>query len=133
MALLAAIFFASYLITGRSLRRRLPVLLYTWLVFVAATFVSVGVIVVAGAPVTGYSDDGYLAIIALTIASQMLAHPGFNYSLGYFSATILSLSGQLVTVVGAVMAFIVFSQMPSVVQIIGSAIMLTGVLLAGRK
>jgi drug/metabolite transporter (DMT)-like permease len=129
----AAFFFACYLTTGRFLRSRLPMLVYTWMVFVAASVISWIVVIGSGVSVTGYSAEGYTMILAVTVTSQLLAHPGFNYSLAYVSATVMSMSGQMVTVVGAILALIAFNELPNALQIVGSVIVLIGVTIAGFR
>jgi drug/metabolite transporter (DMT)-like permease len=133
LALGASVMFAFYMITGRSLRKRLPMVVYTWLVFVSATVASWVTVLVMDVPVTGYNNEAYLAIVGALIGSMLIAHPGFNYALGFFSATMMTLSAQLVTVMGAVMAFFLFDQLPGMMQIFGSVIMLVGVTWAGQK
>ena len=130
LALISALLAGGYFIAGRKVRTHMPLLIYIWLVFSFGALASLVSLAVTSTPVTGHSTQGYMWLIMLTIAAQLVAQSSFNYSLAYLPATLISISGQAVTVVASIGAFFLFEEVPSVLQIVGSAVIIVGVLFA---
>lgn len=129
-ALSGAFLSAFYLNIGRAIRARMSFWPYLWLIFLFAAIVSVIGTLAAGLPLTGYSAKGYLWLVLLTITAQLVAHGAINYALAYVSATFVSISSQVANVFSAVLAFFIFSELPTPLQIIGSIIITAGVIVA---
>jgi drug/metabolite transporter (DMT)-like permease len=130
LALLGAVTVALYLIIGRSLRARLPLLPYVWMVYGFAAVFLLLVLLATGTPVLGYAPNAYVAIILLGLVPQLIGHSAFNYALGYLSATAVSLATQLEPIASAIVAFFVFRELPTNAQIVGAVIILVGVMMA---
>lgn len=131
LALTGAVAFAVYIVIGRKLRARLPLLPYIWLVYSGAAFVLIVAVFVARIPITGYSRDGYLWVVALALIPQLIGHSSFNYAVKYLPATFIGIAGQLEPVASAIIAIFLFREIPQSQQIWGSATILVGVTLAG--
>ena len=130
LALFGALLGAFYLIIGRSVRHRVSFLLFLWLVFSSAAITAAATAIISGLRFTGYSDEGYFWVLMATLFPQLLAHGAFNYSLGYIPATLVGMSGQMVTAISAIVAFLVFKELPAPLQIGGSIVIAVGVVLA---
>jgi drug/metabolite transporter (DMT)-like permease len=129
LSLTGAVTYAFYLIVGRKLRAKISILPFLWLIYgIAAASTSFGVFVTQ-TPVAGYSAQGYVWVIALTLMMQLVAHGSYNYALGYISATYLMVFVQLAVVSSAVLAFFTFHEIPSPPQVIGSAAIISGVII----
>jgi len=133
LALLGSVSIGLYLLIGRRFRLSLPSLAYSWLVFTWAALLSVGAILVTGTPLFGYSLTGYFWILVITIVAQFLGHIPINMGLQYFHATYMSVTLQLSVGVSALLALIIFNEVPSLWQIAGSVAILLGVLLVSWK
>lgn len=129
-SLLSAFLLAVYLNIGRSIRNRISFWPYVWLVFLFAAVTSVLATFAAGMSLTGYSAKGYLWLVVLTITAQIIAHGSINYVLAYVSATFVSISSQVSNVVSVLLAFVIFTELPGPLQIVGSVIIIAGVILA---
>jgi drug/metabolite transporter (DMT)-like permease len=129
-ALGGAIAVAIYLVIGRTVRPKLPLIPYIWLVYGIAAIFALVVVFVARAPVAGFSAQGYLLLLAVAIFPQLLGHSSFNYALKHLSATFVGVASQLEPVSSAFFAFLVFREMPTVVQLAGSVIIILGVVMA---
>lgn len=127
LALAGAIAFAVYLVIGRGVRSKLPLIPYIWLVYGWAAIFLLVVVVIGRLPVTGYSAQGYFWLVAMAIFAQLIGHSSFNYALGYLSATFIGISTQMESIGGAVAAFVLFGEKPLPLQIVGSLIILLGV------
>jgi len=130
LALAGAIAMACYLIIGRRLRVKLSLLPYIWLVYGGAAIFLVGLAIASGASFTGYPAEGYLMIVLLAIAPQLIGHTSFNYALKYMSATYVSITTQMEPIGSAIAAVILFQQVPTRDQLLGSVGILIGVLMA---
>ena len=130
LALMGAIAFAIYLVIGRKVRAKLPLLPYIWLVYSITALFLIVMLLSTATPVTGFPTSGYLAIVLLAIFPQMIGHTSFNYALRYVSATFVSIASQLEPIGSALVAFIVFQELPTEWQLIGSAAIVLGVVLA---
>ncbi len=127
---LAAIAGAANLTVGRSVRRKVSLFPYVWIVFGFGGILGLVYGVFTGVPVFGHPSEGYFWLLMLTIIPQLLGHSGFNFALRYITATMTSLFGQLMTITAAVVAYIMFAEVPTMSDIIGSGIITVGVLIA---
>ena len=130
MALCSGLSASAYLVLARSLRPNIPLVPYMWMIFGFATSIVLVVAFFAGVRFTGYPAEGYMWVGLAAIVSQLVAHPSFNYAVGYLSPTFISISAHSITVMASIMAYIFFQEVPGVGQLIGSAIILAGVSLA---
>ncbi|MCU0476216.1 MAG: DMT family transporter [Anaerolineae bacterium] len=129
LALLGAITVAVYLVIGRGVRARLSLLPYIWSVYGIGALVVVGVCIVSGVPLTGYSLTAYALVAANAVLSQVIGHSTFNYVVKFVPATTIGVATQLEPVLSAVLAFFVLGEMLLPVQIVIGVQILLGVLL----
>ena len=132
LALLSGISAAAYLTLARSLRQRLQLIPYIWMVFGFAGLIAVLASFATGTHITGQSMMGYFWAFMVVIVSQMGAHTAFNIAIAYLSPTFISIAAQLITVVVAVLAIIFFQEIPGSGEVVGSAIIIIGVIFAIR-
>jgi len=130
LALIGAVCVAIYFVIGRSVRSRLSLLPYIWLVYGCAALILLVAIFFVRIPTIGYSAQGYVWLLALALIPQLLGHSSSNYVLRYLSATFVGIISQLEPVLSALVAVIAFQEIPQTLQIIGSAAILVGVALA---
>jgi drug/metabolite transporter (DMT)-like permease len=130
LALFGSISGSAILTIGRSVRAKVSMPTYSWLVFGTGGLVGLLFIFATQTPVLGHPLEGYIWLILLTLISQIVGHGGFNYVAAYFNATFISITGQSLTITAALAAFVMLHEVPGVTEIIGSSIILSGVLLA---
>ena len=130
LALIGSLCFGAYLLIGRQLNNVIPPLLYSFLVFFSAALVTSVFVGASGTQVTGYSAQGYLWVVIVTILAQAMGHLLMNLALQHFTATALAIILQVAVVGSAVIALFLFGEIPSLVQIIGSALVIYGVVIA---
>ncbi len=130
LALTSGLSAASYLTVARSLRPRIPLVPYIWLVFSFALGAVLLAALLTGTSFTGYAPEGYFWVLMATIVSQLIAHPSFSFVVGYLSPTFISISGQSITVLASVAAFFIFQEVPGPGEIIASMVILLGVVFA---
>jgi drug/metabolite transporter (DMT)-like permease len=130
LATIGAVCVAIYFVIGRKLRASLDLLPYIWLVYGCAALILLLAVILMGIPITGYSSEGYLWLVAMALVPQLLGHSSYNYALKYLPATLVGVISQLEPVLSAIAAALVFGEIPTVLQILGSGIILFGVILA---
>ena len=130
LALVGSFCFGAYLLIGRQLNNLIPPLLYSFLVFLSAAICISLAVAATGTPITGYSSEAYLWALVVTILAQVLGHLGMNLALQFLRATALAILLQVGVVVSAVIALLAFGEVPSVVQVAGSALVIYGVVVA---
>lgn len=127
LALVGGVAVAIYLIIGRKLRARLPLLPYIWLVYGWAAIFLVLMVMLTRTPVIGFPADSYLWIVLLALVPQLIGHTTFNYALQYLSATYVSIAIQMEPIGSALAAFLLFREVPTAIQLGGSLLILFGV------
>lgn len=130
MAVFGALCFGIYMLIGRGVQKGMPSLLYSYLVFTSAAIVTSIFVVVTDTPIAGYSTDAYLWTLVVTFLSQVMGHMMINYALKSFSATAMSIVLQVGVVLSAVIAIFTFGEIPTFWQVIGSVLVIIGVVLA---
>jgi drug/metabolite transporter (DMT)-like permease len=132
LALVGAISASAYLLIGRGLRAHLGLLSYIWLAYAtAAGLLWIGV-AASGSQVLGFSAFAYLMLLALAIGPQLLGHTAFNWSLRHLSATFVALSILGEPVGSALLAYFIFDEKLTALQLAGFALILAGIFVAAR-
>jgi drug/metabolite transporter (DMT)-like permease len=130
LALAGSIAGSIYLTIGRKVRAGISIVPYVWLVFGLGGIFGLGIVAMTGTWMTGHPTEGYLWLLVLTLVPQLIGHSGFNYALGYFPATVVSITTQAVTISAAIIAFILFAEVPTMLELLGSVVIAVGVLIA---
>lgn len=130
LAWIGAVAVSAYMLIGRKLRAKLPLIPYIWLVYGMATLVALPLLAITATPVAGFRAEGYLILLAMGLVPQLLGHSSLNYVLEYFPATLVSMFSQLEPIGSALLAFLIFRELPPPQQIVGSGIIVGGVFLA---
>lgn len=129
---IGALAISVYLLIGRKLRAKLPVIPYIWLVYGIAALVMLALALGTATPIWGFRLEGYFILLVMGLAPQLLGHSSMNYILAYFPATLVSMFSQLEPIGSAALALIFFRELPPAQQIIGSCGIIAGVFLASR-
>ncbi len=130
LALIGAVAVAVYFVIGRNLRATLSLIPYIWLVYSCAAIFLIILVIATGIPILGYSFKGYLLLVATALIPQLIGHSSLNFALRYFPASYVGIAAQLEPALSAIVAFLLFTEIPTGLQIIGSVIILSGVILA---
>lgn len=127
LALLAAVAVAAYTLLGRIVRESASTAVYTYLVYLSCTLVLLAICAWQG---YGLMEFGWSAIIVgllLSVFSTVLGHSIFSWCLKYFTPSFVSASKLCEPVAAGVMAVFLFSEYPSLMQIVGAVLILGGV------
>lgn len=128
LALLAAIAVAVYTLIGRVVRKCLSTTVYTYIVYTACAAVLVITCLIQGHRL--FTNDMSPVIVGFLLAlfSTILGHSIFSWCLKYFSPSFVSASKLCEPVVAAILAGFLFGELPTALQLLGSALIIGGIL-----
>lgn len=132
LALLAAVAVACYTLIGRVARTTMSTTAYTYIVYVCSAITLVILTIVQGYSLTGYGMSGVVVGLLLSVFSTILGHSIFSWCLKFLSPAFVSASKLCEPVVAAIFAAILFGEIPGVLQVIGGAVIIGGVLFYSR-
>jgi drug/metabolite transporter (DMT)-like permease len=130
LALVGALGVSAYLLTGRSIASRFSLLAYITLVYGAAAVVLMLAALVAGVELWRYSAAGWWTLAGLALGPQLVGHTAFNWSLRRLSPTFVALSILGEPVGSAILASLLFAEIPSAGQLAAFATLLAGIVVA---
>ena len=132
LALAAAVTVAVYTLLGRIVREKLSTTVYTYLVYASCAAVLVVTCLVQEQKLLGYGFSPVLVGLLLAVFSTLLGHSIFSWCLKYFSPAFVSASKLCEPVVAAILAAILFGELPGMLMLLGGALILGGVLYYSR-
>ena len=132
LALAAAVTVAVYTLLGRIVREKVSTTVYTYLVYAACALVLLFTCLVQEQKLLGYGVSPVLVGLLLAVFSTLLGHSIFSWCLKYFSPAFVSASKLCEPVVAAILAAILFGELPGVLMLFGGALILGGVLYYSR-
>ena len=127
LALVSAVAVAAYTLLGRIVRNSVSTSVYTYVVYVSCAAVLLGTCLVQGYPLFGYGVSAVIVGLLLSVFSTILGHSIFSWCLKYFSPAFVSASKLCEPVVASIIAVFLFSELASVQQIFGGAMIIGGV------
>ena len=136
LAFMGAVFVVGYLVSGRVLRKWMPIFIYAFIVTL------IGAILLIPASwaiesefsqygVFGWLDDEFLPwFLALALIAGILGHTGLNTCLRYTSPLVISTSVTMEPILGSIIGFIIFNEgLPGFWTWIGGPILVIGIIL----
>ena len=122
LALAGAVAVAVYTLLGRIVREKLSTTAYTYLVYAACALVLVLTCLVQEQKLLGYGFSPVLVGLLLAVFSTLLGHSIFSWCLKYFSPAFVSASKLCEPVVAAILAAILFGELPGVLMLFGGVL-----------
>ncbi len=133
LALFGAWMAAGYVLIGRNARARIALIPYLFLVYGSAALLLVGVTLAARQPLFHHSPTVYLWLFLLALVPQLIGHSTLNWALRHLPAAFVSVALLGEPIGSSLLAMIFLDEKPLPVEIIGGAIILAGIALAGRQ
>lgn len=133
LSLVSAISVAVYTLFGRQARKTMSTTAYTYVVYVSCAATLVLFILIGRHPISAFDSSAILVGLLLAVFSTILGHSIFSWCLKYFSPSFISASKLCEPVVAAIFAAILFQEIPVPLQLIGGAVVITGVFLYSRE
>lgn len=132
LAVFGAWMAAGYILIGRRVRARMPLIPYIFVVYGMAAVVLVAVMFGMGKSPVGYPPMAYLWFVLLALIPQLLGHTSFNWALGYLPASFVSVTLLGEPIGSTILAIIILGETPGWIKIGGAVLILAGIYLAAR-
>ena len=133
LAFIGALSFAFYLILGKRVRTRLNNLDYTSFVFLSASVMLFVISVLANQPLWNFDSKSIIFIVTLAIIPQLIGHSSITWALGSVRATLVSVAIMAEPVGAILLAWLILNEHPSLANLIGGLIILSGIFIAYKK
>jgi drug/metabolite transporter (DMT)-like permease len=133
LALLGAFALTGYLIIGRKLRDGITLIPYIFMVYGVAAIALIVIMFASGNSPLGFAPKTYGWIFLLAVLPQLIGHSTFNWSLKYMPAAFVAITILGEPVGSAILAFFILNEIPTLVTIVGGALILSGIYLASRQ
>ena len=131
-ALLGAVFVAAYFLAGRRARAKLSNISYAAIVnSIGACALLVTLTVAGGSPV-GHEGGAYVFIVLLALVPQLIGHGSLTWALGSLPAVVVTIAALGEPVGAAAIGATLLDEPPTLIELIGAAVLLSGVYVALR-
>ena len=136
LAFLGAVFVVGYLISGRVLRKWMPIFVYAFPVTLIGALLLIPASLIleptsADLGILGWLDIDYLPwFLALALIAGILGHTGLNTCLRYTPPLVVSTSVTMEPIIGSLIGYAIFdSGLPGFWTWIGGPILIAGIIL----
>lgn len=126
LALLGAIMVTGYFLLGQTVRKRLSLMTYTFVVYGISTITLLFYNVILQNPFFGYPSQYWMIFLALAIIPTFLGHTLFNWSLKWLSTSTISMSIVFEPVGASILAYVILGETISWTQWLGGMIVIVG-------
>jgi drug/metabolite transporter (DMT)-like permease len=126
LALLGAWSVAAYLIIGRRLRQRMPLIPYIFMVYGMAALCLLGFMFLAGESPLHYKPVTYAWILLLALVPQLIGHSTYNWALAYLPAGLVAITTLGEPIGSAILAYLILHESPTALTLAGGLLILAG-------
>jgi drug/metabolite transporter (DMT)-like permease len=127
LALVAGLFAAAYLMIGREVRHQISATGYMAAVYSVAAVVLVASALFAGMDFTGYSAKTYLMFGLLAVIPQLIGHTSLNLAARAMPVTLVSVAILGEPVGATILGIIILAEWPSLFELAGGLVILSGI------
>jgi drug/metabolite transporter (DMT)-like permease len=130
LAVIGAVCAAVYLLCGRTLRRKLSLLSYVAICYGSAAVFLWLVVFFLKLPITGYNSQTLTAFWAMALVSQLIGHSSYNWSLKWFSTSLVAVALLGEPIGSTLLAYIIFDEGLTWMKFIGGLFILSAIYIA---
>ncbi|SDF57611.1 Threonine/homoserine efflux transporter RhtA [Limimonas halophila] len=127
LALFAAMLISAYFMVGQSVRQRLDLMPYTFLVYGMATAVLLVYDLAQGHALGGYPTADWVIFLAMAVGPTLLGHSILNWSVKWVGASVIAVAILFEPVGASALAYAVLGEVPVATQYAGGAVILLGI------
>jgi drug/metabolite transporter (DMT)-like permease len=133
LALLGALMAATYILVGRSLRQRLPLLPYVAVVYATCVVGLLAFVLAAGFPLAGYPPREWLLFLAMAVGPGILGHTVINWLLEEVESTVVGVALVGEPLGSTVLAALLLGEVPGWLTAVGGVVVLAGIVRTARN
>ena len=133
LALAGGFSMAGYLLMGKKLRQKLSLIAYITVCYGSSAIILWALVILLDFPIWGFSNQTVAAFFSMALLPQLLGHTCYNWALRYFSTSFVAVS-LLGEPVGSIfLAYVLFHEGLTYMNVIGGLFILTAIYLAARS
>jgi drug/metabolite transporter (DMT)-like permease len=132
LALVGAVCAAGYVLAGRSLRQRIPLIPYVIVVYSVCAVVLLVLVLADGAALTDYPTSEWLLFVGMAIGPGIFGHTVLNWALAHLESSVVSVSLLGEPIGSALLALLLLGEMPSTLTVVGGTVILLGITVTAR-
>lgn len=132
LALAGAWTVAGYLLIGRSLRAKMSLVPYIFVVYSMAAVVLIVIMFAAGETPLGYPPLTYVWMLLLALVPQLIGHSTYNWALRYMPAALVAVTTLGEPIGSTILAYFILREAPTWIKLGGAAMILAGIYIASR-
>jgi len=133
LALFGAVCYTGYVLAGRSLRQRFPVLPYVVVVYGVCAVVLLVATVARGHALVGYGGREWLLFAAMALGPGLFGHTVVNWALAHVESSVVSVSLVGEPVGSTLLAAVLLAEVPTATTAVGGVVVLAGIALTARS
>jgi drug/metabolite transporter (DMT)-like permease len=127
LALLACAMVTAYLLFGQTVRKRLSLITYTFVVYGICTLTLFLYVVTLQYELYPYPQADWFYFVLLAIVPTLLGHTLFNWSLKWLSTNTISMSILFEPIGASILAYYILQETVVWTQVIGGGVILVGI------
>nr|WP_231754580.1 DMT family transporter [Halapricum sp. CBA1109] len=132
LALLGAVMAAGYVLAGRSLRQRMPLIPYVTVVYAVCALALLAWSLSQGHSLGPYPPREWLLFLGMAVGPGILGHTVINWVLEHVESTVVSVSLVGEPVGSTLLAVALLGEVPGGPTVVGGVVVLVGILLTAR-
>ncbi len=132
LALVGSVCAAGYLMIGRTLRRKLTLLPYIFIVYGVAAIILLVIAFAGRQPLGGFEPETYGWLLYIALGPQLVGHTSFNWALRYLSAAYVTVTMLGEPIGSSLLAWLLLREPPTRLEVLGGGMILTGIVVASR-
>jgi drug/metabolite transporter (DMT)-like permease len=132
LALAGAWAVTGYLMIGRRLRAKIDLIPYIFVVYSAAALSLLLALWILHVPVLGFQPITYVWLVLLALLPQLIGHSTYNWALRFLPAAIVAVTTLGEPIGSSVLAYFLLHEQPTVMILIGGALVLAGIYITVR-
>jgi len=129
LAIAGGFFVAAYMMIGRVARQNLSVNAYTLIVYGTCTITLFIFVLATGTPLYPYALKEWGIFLSLAVFCTLMGHSIFNWALEYLNPALISTAILGEPVLATLWAYLVFSEAPTYLQVLGGVVIISGITL----
>ncbi|CEG28310.1 DMT family transporter [Bacillus sp. B-jedd] len=127
LALVACAFITGYLLFGQTVRQRVSLITYTFLVYLISTVTLFIYVVATGESFIPVQQSDWIQFILLALLPTLLGHSLFNWVVKWISTSMISMAILFEPIGAAILAYFLLGESVIWSQVVGGGVVIAGI------
>ncbi|WP_316571655.1 DMT family transporter [Neobacillus sp. YIM B06451] len=127
LALIACAFITGYLLFGQTVRQRVSLITYTFLVYLVSSITLFFYVLGTGESFIPKQDSDWIHFILLALLPTLLGHSLFNWVVKWISTSVISMAILFEPIGAAILAYFLLGESVMWSQVVGGGVVIAGI------